>query len=234
LRAGSALALVLALGLLAPGAARALSRPLPARAWALSVDVRPALHTTARIRVGSAVRRVTRLTHVEAVGSGGRLEIPANARAAHVLVTPRADRGLLLLHRLAELQYRIPPRGFLVGSDAANRLHLDPGFWTRGLFAGALWRASALGVDAGLFRTWALARTRANFGAESRPTHDLGFMYGESSLAAWQRAGWAARARCGRRASCAPSSPRTRGEGRCPPGPPRRRRGWRTRSSIRS
>ncbi len=173
-----------------PASARGYSRPLPAKAWALSADVTPPAGGVGILRLGRGTRRIAHAEHVEAVGTGGRFAVSAGTRVGGLLVTLRADRGLLLLHRLAELQSRVPPGGFLLGTDARNRLHLDAGFWTRGFLAGALWRASALGVSPGLFRRWALARTRANLGAEGWRTHDLGFLYGESSLAAWQRTGW--------------------------------------------
>jgi unsaturated chondroitin disaccharide hydrolase len=51
-----------------------------------------------------------------------------------------------------------------------------------------LWQAAALAPASGrrLFSDWALRATVEHFGQERTPTHDLGFMYGESSLAAWR------------------------------------------------
>ena len=102
-----------------------------------------------------------------------------------VLASSLADRGALLLHRVADLQARVPPQSFYLGADVRDRLHLAACCWTRGFLAGALWQARALAGPA-LFEPWALARTRANLGREDADTHDLGFMYETTSLAAWR------------------------------------------------
>lgn len=115
--------------------------------------------------------------------SRGRASIDA------LIVSDASNRGSLLLHRLAELHARIPPGQFPVGADIADRVH-DTGAsdWTSGFWPGALWEAAALVPAPGrdLFTNWALAATVEHLGAERSDTHDVGFMYGESSLAAWR------------------------------------------------
>lgn len=68
------------------------------------------------------------------------------------------------------------------------------GFWP-----GALWQAGLLEPRGGLFARWARAATLAHLGHERAATHDQGFMYGESSLAAW-------RAQCRGQDQAAPSA----------------------------
>jgi unsaturated chondroitin disaccharide hydrolase len=91
----------------------------------------------------------------------------------------------LLLHRVAELHARVGKGQFIEGADIRNRLHLVPGRnWTSGFWAGALWQAAAL--ERGPFRAWALSATLQHLGYEHTPTHDVGFMYGQSSLNAYE------------------------------------------------
>ena len=119
---------------------------------------------------------------------GGRLSLRAlqgSGEAQAVLISSGADRAALLLHRLAELHARLVPGARLIGVDRAGRLHLGSN-WTSGFWPGALWRAAALYPRGGMFARWALAATVAHFGLERSPTHDQGFMYGQSSLAAWR------------------------------------------------
>ena len=68
---------------------------------------------------------------------------------------------------------------------AGDRLYFDPG-WTSGFYAGALWQAAALEPAGGMFARWALGATVDHFGSERSPTHDVGFMYGQSSLNAYE------------------------------------------------
>jgi unsaturated chondroitin disaccharide hydrolase len=119
---------------------------------------------------------------------GGRLSLRAlqgSGAAQAVLISAGADRAALLLHRLAELHARLVPGARLVGADRADRLHLGS-LWTSGFWPGALWQAAVLQPSGGMFARWALAATVAHFGLERSPTHDQGFMYGQSSLAAWR------------------------------------------------
>jgi hypothetical protein len=97
-----------------------------------------------------------------------------------------ADRNSLLLHRLAELHARIPTGHFPIGADTSDQIHYGSTYWTSGFWPGALWQAAALvQPGGGLFAGWALSTTIAHFGHERFDTHDVGFMYGQSSLAAW-------------------------------------------------
>jgi unsaturated chondroitin disaccharide hydrolase len=109
-----------------------------------------------------------------------------SSRVSALIVSAAADRGALLLHRLAELHARIPARRFPVGSTLADRIVYGSTYWTNGFWAGALWQAAAMGPDRALFARWALTATIQHFGQERADTHDVGFMYGESSLAAWE------------------------------------------------
>lgn len=216
-----------------------IERRLPARHWALSMDLAAA--SGARLTIGLGDRRhrlrlsrarrggplVLRLRggrarlsaevnprkgswiHLQAIwtrrgvrGSvggrafalrpraGRRLLITVGSGSAdldNIIVTPASASDSLLVHRLADLQHRIPRRGFLVGADGLDRLYLNGRFWTRGFFAGALWHAAALTPRSDLFREWAIARTQANFGQEWRDSHDVGMVYEQSSYAAQRR-----------------------------------------------
>jgi unsaturated chondroitin disaccharide hydrolase len=110
---------------------------------------------------------------------GGTPEVQA------LIATAAGDRGLLLLHRLAELHARIPARQFPIGATVGDRIVYGPTYWTSGFWAGALWQAAAIAPADGLFARWALAATLQHLGQERADTHDVGFEYGESSLAAW-------------------------------------------------
>jgi hypothetical protein len=107
-------------------------------------------------------------------------------RVSALIMSSAADRGALLLHRLAELHARIPPRQFPEGATLADRIVYGTTYWTNGFWAGALWQAAAMGLNRALFTRWALTATLQHFGQEHAATHDVGFMYGESSLAAWK------------------------------------------------
>ena len=118
----------------------------------------------------------------------GRLSLRAlrgSGEARAVLISSGTDRAALLLHRLTEIHARLVPGARLIGVDRADRLHLGSN-WTSGFWPGALWQAAALYPRGGMFARWALAATVAHFGLERSPTHDQGFMYGQSSLAAWR------------------------------------------------
>jgi unsaturated chondroitin disaccharide hydrolase len=91
----------------------------------------------------------------------------------------------LLLQRLAELHARLKPGQFPVGAGVGDQLHVNSTYWTSGFWPGALWQAAALAPDHGMFRDWALAATVHHFGQEGGDTHDVGFEYGQSSLAAY-------------------------------------------------
>ncbi len=135
--------------------------------------------------------------HVEI--SGGRVSVddayaarvPARATSislprgvSAVIISPASERAALVLHRLAELHARVPVGRFPAGASVGDRVYYSSG-WTSGFWAGALWQAAALEPAGGMFARWALAATVDHFGLERSPTHDVGFMYGESSLAAF-------------------------------------------------
>jgi hypothetical protein len=108
------------------------------------------------------------------------------AQIDDVVLGRRSSRSSLLVQRLADLHARVNQRRFLVGAEPSDRLHVRRGDWTRGFLAGALWQAAAL-ERGHVFHDWALTRTLANLGRETADTHDLGFVYGPSSLAAERR-----------------------------------------------
>jgi unsaturated chondroitin disaccharide hydrolase len=108
------------------------------------------------------------------------------AQIDNVVLSQRGSHPSLLAQRLADLQARVKPRAVLVGAEPSDRLRVRRSDWTRGFFAGALWQAAAL-ERGRVFEDWALKRTLANLGRETADTHDLGFMYGLSSLAAERR-----------------------------------------------
>jgi unsaturated chondroitin disaccharide hydrolase len=99
------------------------------------------------------------------------------------LITPVDDKSLLLLHRLAWLHARTPQRKQPIGMGLDRRLRFSRS-WTRGFWPGALWQAFDLTHNA-MFERWARVATRGNFGAERADTHDLGFMYEQSSAQAY-------------------------------------------------
>jgi unsaturated chondroitin disaccharide hydrolase len=124
-----------------------------------------------------------------APSSATTLAVSAEAgrpRMNALIATASADTGLLLLHRLVELHARIPARHFPVGATVGDHIVYGSTYWTSGFWPGALWEAAAIAPGGGLFSHWALTSTLKHFGQERADTHDVGFMYGESSLAAWR------------------------------------------------
>lgn len=126
----------------------------------------------------SAGRRGARTLTLRA--ARGRVDVAA------LILSAGSDRGWLLLHRLAELHARIQPRRFPLGADIGDRIHDGSTYWTSGFWPGALWQAAGVAPAGGMFARWALRATIGHFGQERSDTHDVGFMYGESSLAAWR------------------------------------------------
>jgi hypothetical protein len=126
-----------------------------------------------------------------------------SGEVSDLIISAAADRGALLLHRLAELHARIPVGRFPIGAGARDQIVYGNTYWTSGFWAGALWQAAALlGQGAGkLFAGWALPVTIAHFGRERADSHDVGFAYGQSSLAAWRALCTAGRPAAGRLAS---------------------------------
>jgi hypothetical protein len=152
------------------------SRPLPSP-WAVSFDLHGNVHASVPVSHG----------HGEAAGSkSGVLTFVGHGRVENLIISDPADRGSLLLHRLAELHARLAPGQFPIGADVRDRLHVSSTYWTSGFWPGALWQAAALEPAGGMFAGWALDSTVRHFGQERSDTHDVGFMYGQSSLAAYR------------------------------------------------
>ncbi|HWE32514.1 MAG TPA: hypothetical protein VG410_03465 [Solirubrobacteraceae bacterium] len=146
-------------------------------------------------RVSVDGRRLAAVPPVASTLTFGRVRVRA------LIVSRAGASAALLFHRLAELHARIPAGKFPSGASVSDRLSYDPG-WTSGFYAGALWQAAALEPAGGMFARWALAATVDHFGFERSPTHDVGFMYGQSSLNAYDAmcasGGGGSAALCGR------------------------------------
>jgi unsaturated chondroitin disaccharide hydrolase len=170
----------------------------PAPTWVASFDARGRLV----VRAGGApfltLDSPARWRHVEAtseaVSIDGRalrarpgraltLSISGRGAVRALILSAAGDRGALLLHRVVELHARVPTGQFPVGAGLDDRIHYGDRYWTSGFWPGALWQAAALAPSGGLFASWALAATLAHLGQERHPSHDVGFEYGESSLA---------------------------------------------------
>ena len=193
---------------LSANARSGFTRPLPPD-WVISLDVRFASAKAAlSMGLGSSAGLIfgggAGWHHVEATrgvlsvdgrrsslgaGSSANLSLRAQRGSVDVrslLITDAPDHGWLLLHRLAELHARLGASAFPVGADVGDMLHIDSSYWTSGFWPGALWQAAALVPYTGMFERWALDATVAHLGRERADTHDVGFEYGQSSLAAWQ------------------------------------------------
>ncbi|MBI4897933.1 MAG: glycoside hydrolase family 88 protein [Actinobacteria bacterium] len=103
---------------------------------------------------------------------GGSARITANQATA------------MLSERVRAIHAETPPSRYPLGSGRDGVLHFARG-WTSGFWAGTLWRASDL--NGGEFGDWATTATLRHLGHERTDTHDLGFMYGDSSVAAYER-----------------------------------------------
>ena len=122
-----------------------------------------------------------------AAGSGLSIAVSrGSAEVAALVASGSTDRRALLLHRLAELHARVPLGRYPLGTGTDGLLRLHDG-WTTGFWPGALWQAADLTGGGGLFRRWAVSRTLRHLGREKVQIHDLGFMYGHSSGAAYER-----------------------------------------------
>jgi hypothetical protein len=170
---------------------------LPDAPWAASFDVR--LGSGGVLAVGDGcmtVRTVRGRTgkwrHMELTGRNGGVltlrTLHGTATVRSVVISGDSDAEGLLLQRLAEIHARIRPDQFPFGATRRDALNLSFS-WTNGFWPGALWNAARL-VDGtaarAMFTRWALVSTIAHLGHETAPTHDVGFLYGESSLAAWR------------------------------------------------
>lgn len=94
------------------------------------------------------------------------------------------DAQRLLTERVRAIHAETPQRRFPLGTGRDGVLRFARG-WTSGFWSETLWNASDL--NGGEFDAWALAATKSHFGFERMDTHDLGFMYGGSSVAAYER-----------------------------------------------
>jgi len=174
----------------------------------LSIDGR-ALPIASRSAAGTTSEGSAAATTSAGSAAGQSIDLRASRGHADVgalIISAGSDRGSLLLHRLAELHARIPAGQYPIGADVADRIHYGSTYWTSGFWPGALWQAAAIAPADGMFARWALQATIEHFGQERADTHDVGFTYGESSLAAW-------RARCEGRGGSSPA-----GGGRSPAG----------------
>ena len=132
---------------------------------------------------------------------------------AAVVASARSAPSGLLLERLTEVHAHLRARSFPVAQTAGGRLVLGRG-WTIGFWPGALWQASELAPTTSLFSGWALPATLSVMGHEREDTHDLGFIYGTSAQAAYDRlcagpGGGGRPAACGRLRSSALTAARS-------------------------
>jgi unsaturated chondroitin disaccharide hydrolase len=156
-------------------------RPLtlrpPRRAGALRVEAtRKAVAVDGRI---VSRRRIT--------GRRLRMQVVRGRARIDALLITHADRPSdLLLHRVAALHARTAPGRSPLATEDGGRVRFARG-WTSGFWPGALWQASRIARRPEPFTRWALDATVAHVGDERMDTHDLGFMYGRSSLEAFRR-----------------------------------------------
>ncbi len=113
------------------------------------------------------------------------LTTPAISRADGDSARITANQATRMLsERVRTIHAGTPPTRYPLGSGRDGVLHFARG-WTSGFWAGTLWRASDL--NGGDFSDWATTATLRHLGHERTDTHDLGFMYGDSSVAAYER-----------------------------------------------
>jgi hypothetical protein len=116
-----------------------------------------------------------------------RLELSAGrAEVAGLVATPGRDARALLAHRLAEIHARTRGGRWPLGTGRDGIVRYDTG-WTTGFWPGALWRGADLATRGDLFRRWARAATARHLRLNQTLTHDLGFIYMHSSVAAYER-----------------------------------------------
>ncbi|MBJ7458762.1 MAG: glycoside hydrolase family 88 protein [Thermoleophilaceae bacterium] len=111
-----------------------------------------------------------------------------HARAASAATSgPNAfsSEASLLKKRVQQIGLQTPAGRYPIGTGLDGQLRFAEG-WTSGFWAGTLWRVADLNrSDASLDA--ALEATVDHYGFEQTQLHDLGFMYGESSVAAHTR-----------------------------------------------
>jgi Glycosyl Hydrolase Family 88 len=116
-------------------------------------------------------------THVLIEVSKGTADLRA------FVASPGGEAVGLLVQRLAWLHTRTPAGKQPIGTGLDNRLRFSRS-WTRGFWPASLWHAYDF-TQSPMFKRWAISATRGNFGAERADTHDLGFMYENSSAVAY-------------------------------------------------
>jgi unsaturated chondroitin disaccharide hydrolase len=109
-----------------------------------------------------------------------------SVQLAAILASPADDPRALLVHQLAELHARTPVGRSPVSVTPDGRLRFGVP-WTTGFWPSALWEAAALTPAEQPFKRWALQATLANLGREQTMTPDLGFIYGRSSVVAYEQ-----------------------------------------------
>lgn len=189
-------------------AGRAIRVALPAGGAVISFDVaRSRPQAALEIAVGSRTLVVNGTlplrAHIEIAGgrvavndrvlatgwpTSGALvfqQVRGRSAVTALIISPASDPAALLFHRLAELHARLAPGQFPIGTSVKDVLHNSATYWTSGFWPGALWQAAALEPAGGMFARWALAATISHLGHEREDTHDVGFMYEQSSLAAY-------------------------------------------------
>jgi len=124
-------------------------------------------------------------TGVPTSGALSFQQVRWSSRVTALIISPASEPAALLLHRVAELHARLAPGQFPIGASVKDVLHNSASYWTSGFWPGALWQAAVLEPAGGMFARWALAATLAHVGHERDDTHDVGFMYEQSSLAAY-------------------------------------------------
>jgi hypothetical protein len=95
------------------------------------------------------------------------------------------DQLDLLTQRVGQIKSQTPAGKYPMGTGLDFKLRFSED-WNSGFWAGTLWRLSDL-TGAAQDQANARAATLDHFGFERVQTHDLGFMYGESSVAAYDR-----------------------------------------------
>lgn len=115
------------------------------------------------------------------------LAVAASAASPTSGPTAYTEQLSLLQARVATIKAEIPLGQFPVGTDADGQLHSAPGSdWNSGFWSGTLWRIYD-STRSPAAKADALQATIDHLGFERTQLHDLGFMYGESSVAAYRR-----------------------------------------------
>lgn len=115
------------------------------------------------------------------------LALPGSALAADSGPTAYEAQASLLQARVGALAQGVAAGQFPVATGGDGTVHFVPGGdWTSGFWAGTLWRNYDLSGNPD-DRQRALRASVEHFGFERTKLHDLGFMYGESSVAGYER-----------------------------------------------